>query len=278
MKQRRIVFSNRKGGCGKTASAVNVAAGLALVGKKVLLVDCDPQGHASVSLGFSPYEETINLYDLLNETNEINEAIKKTKWPEGLSFIPATGQLAAYELEHSQDQSKKGLLAKYLLSHEAAEFDYILMDPPPTVGLLNLMCMIAAKEALIPVQTHFLSMEGLAEMVRFIYQINATVNPDLRITGIIPTFYNRKFSLAKEVVKEIKKNFGEDMLLPAIRQSMSIAESPGFGDCIFKYAPGSNGAFDYARLVEKIDGGKLINPFNNKKKVVAKKKKKKKKK
>ncbi|MBF0495497.1 MAG: ParA family protein, partial [Deltaproteobacteria bacterium] len=145
--------------------------------------------------------------------------------------------------------------AKMLLTPKTAEFDYVIIDQPPTVGLLNLMSLISVREAIIPVQTTFLSMEGLAAMVRFIYQINATVNPDLKITGIIPTFYNRSTRLSHEVHLEMEKNFGKNLVLPPIRQNVSIAEAPGFGECIFKYASNSIGASDYRALVDVIDEG-----------------------
>ena len=262
MIQRRIVFANRKGGCGKTSSVVNVAAGLALADRKVLLIDCDSQSHASIHLGFSQYETEISLYDLLTDNIDcIDDVIYEAKWPKGLYIIPATGQLNALELEMSNNQNMKFSLAKKLMVKETSHFNYILFDTPPTVGLLNIMCLIAAKEAIIPVQTHFLSMEGLAEMVRYIYQINATVNAELKIAGIIPTFFNRKAGLSKEVVKEIKKNFGTDIVFPVVRHNNNIAEAPGFGQCIFKYAPHSIGAIDYTAIIERIDSNKLVNPL-----------------
>ncbi|MBF0226403.1 MAG: ParA family protein [Desulfobacterales bacterium] len=252
--QRRIAIANRKGGCGKTVSAVNISAGLCLKGKKVLLIDCDAQAHATISLGFSPYEIEKSLYDLFIGTyNDINEIIYEAAWPQGLFIAPATGQLAAFELESSSDLKARGLLAQHILSQEASKFDYIIFDPPPTVGLLMLMCLAAAKEVIIPVQTHFLNIEGLAEMVRFIYQINATINPDLRITGIIPTLYSQNTKLSKNVLDEIIKNFSEEMVFPPVRQNVAIAEAPAFGMSIFEYSPNSIGALDYNAVVDRID-------------------------
>jgi len=255
MKQRRMVFANRKGGCGKTTSAVNVAAGLALAGRKTLLVDCDAQCHASISLGFSPYAETPSLYDVLaDESAKLTDVILPVKWPEKLFIVPSSNQLAAYELEGKRDPKTRSRLANLFLTADMMSFDYIVIDPPPTVGLLFVKSLIASNEVIIPVQTHFLSLESLAEMVRLVYQVNATVNPSLRITGILPTFYSRQIRLAKNVIKDIKTNFGESMILPLIRHDFAIAEAPGFGNCIFKHAPGSQGALDYAAVVERIDG------------------------
>jgi len=255
MRQRRIVFANRKGGCGKTTSAVNVASGLALAGRKTVLIDCDSQCHASISLGLSPYAETPSLYDaLVNPQVNIADILIPASWPENLFIVPASNQLAAFELEGKRDAETRSRLAKTLMSKGMSQFDYMIIDPPPTVGLMFVKSLIASNEVVIPVQTHFLSMESLAEMVRLVYQVNATVNPDLRIVGILPTFYSRQIRLAKKVVDEVKKNFGESLLLPLIRHDFSIAEAPGFKNCIFKHAPDSLGAADYAAVVERLDG------------------------
>jgi len=255
MRQRRIVFANRKGGCGKTTSAVNVAAGLALAGRKTVLIDCDAQCHASISLGFSPYAEIPTLYDaLVDPQKTIQDILTPVNWPKNLFMVPASNQLAAFELEGKRDPETRSRLAKLLMSKGMHQFDYIVIDPPPTVGLLFVKSLIAANEVIIPVQTHFLSMESLAEMVRLVYQVNATVNPDLRIIGILPTFYSRQIRLANNVIQEVKKNFGQDMILPLIRHDFSVAEAPGFKHCIYKHAPESYGADDYATVVERLDG------------------------
>jgi chromosome partitioning protein len=268
-----MVFANRKGGCGKTTSAVNVAAGLALAGRKTLLVDCDSQCHASISLGLSPYAETPSLYDVLvDESAKLKDVILPISWPDKLFIVPSSNQLAAFELEGKRDPKTRSRLANLFITPDMMSFDYIVIDPPPTVGLLFVKSLIASTEVIIPVQTHFLSMESLAEMVRLVYQVNATVNPDLRIAGILPTFYSRQIRLAKNVIKEIKTNFGEDMILPLVRHDFAIAEAPGFGKCIFKHAPGSQGALDYASVVEKIDGHCKLE-FPGKKNLMIQKKK-----
>ncbi|MBF0101271.1 MAG: ParA family protein [Desulfobacterales bacterium] len=252
--QRRITFSNRKGGCGKTASAVNVAAALALLGRKVLLIDCDAQAHASISLGFFPYNTQKSLYDLLIGTySSVLNVVQQSNFIKNLFVLPATSQLAAFELEFAGHTEARFRLSQLLLAKDASEFDYILMDPPPTVGLLSLMTLVSAKEVVIPVQLHFLGMEGLAEMVRYVYQVNATINPDIRITGIIPTFYNQSTRLAKNILDEIEKTMGKDIVLPPIRQNVSIAEAPSFGKCVLEYAPKSIGSEDFKRLAQLLD-------------------------
>lgn len=253
--QRRIVFANRKGGSGKTVTSVNVAAGLALAGNRVLLVDCDPQAHSSLSLGLSPYTTRNTLYDLLaGSDSSLKPFIKPLESPSGLAVLPASGQLAAYELEHSHDPAARSRLATLLLStRETADFDYILLDVPPNVGLLTIMAMVLAREIIIPMQTHFLAMEGLAEMVRFVYQINATLNPDLVISGIVPTFYTHNTKLGRRVLQELEKNFGPEVILPPVRQNINLAEAPSFGQSIFAYAPSSHGAKDYQAIVARLE-------------------------
>lgn len=255
MTQRRIVCANRKGGSGKTVTAVNVAAGLSMAGRKVLLVDCDAQAHSSISLGFSPYNTENTLYDLLtSETPDVSTVIRRVAWPEGLFILPASGQLAAFEMGHARDAEARLLLATLLLTNkDILGFDYLILDAPPTVGLLTIMAMAVAREVVIPVQTHFLAMEGLAEMVRFVYQLNASVNQELRITGIIPTFYNQGTRLSRSVLAELKKNFAPDILFPPVRQNVHLAEAPSFGQSIFQYAPSSIGAADYRAVVQKLE-------------------------
>ncbi|MEW6218154.1 MAG: ParA family protein [Thermodesulfobacteriota bacterium] len=256
--QRRIVFANRKGGSGKTATAVNVAAGLSRLGHRVLLVDCDPQAHASLSLGWSPFGRHPTLYDLLTDPDlPLAQVLKPSaEAPQHLVILPASSQLAGLEVEGGSAPEWRSRLATLLMaSRETAAFDYLLLDVPPTVGLFTIMAMLVAREAVIPVQAHFLALEGLAEMVRFVYQINASVNPDLVISGILPTFYVGSTRLARKVVAELKANFGSGLVMPAIHQNVQLAEAPSFGQSIFRYAPRSAGARDYQAAVSWLATG-----------------------
>jgi len=247
---RSIVFANRKGGCGKTTTAVNVAHTLAMASNRVLLVDVDPQAHATLSIGMALGRDEPGISHCLNQWAEVEEVVKATR-VEGLYLIPSSRELTSYEIELSWRGGSEARLAEQL-SSLAGSFDYLLFDPPPTVGLLTVSCLVAAREVYIPMPMHFLAMEGLAEMMRLIYTVNATWSPNLRLKGIIPTFFNKNTRLAREILEDIAKNFGEEKLLPGIRTNVSLAEAPGHGKSVFEYAPQSAGAKDYRRLAAMI--------------------------
>ncbi len=249
---RFIVFANRKGGCGKTTTAVNVAHALAMRGKKVLLIDADPQAHATIALGVPPLSRKCHILHLLREGAPFSDAVFNTHIP-GVCLIPASRELGSFELDFSSRKGSESLLSECLYE-EAAAFDYLIFDPPPTVGLLTISTLVAAQEVFIPMQMHFLAMEGLAEMMQLIYTINATHNANLSLGAIIPTFFNKNTRLAREITEDIVKNFGAEKLLPGIRMNISLAEAPGHGKSIFEYAPQSSGAADYLEVANRIDG------------------------
>ena len=248
---RCIVFANQKGGCGKTTSAVNTAHCLAAKGRKVLLIDLDPQAHTSISLGKNPDILVHGIYDLLTGQAGLNRTINKTDI-KNLYIIPSSSDLTGFEIDFSTCKGSQNILSEKILSQDS-KFDYLIIDPPPAIGLLTVSALVAVKEVYIPMPMHFLAMEGLTEMIRLIYKVNALWNPELCMKGIIPTFYNKNTRLAKEITEEICKNFGQDRLLPGIRMNVSLAEAPGHGKTIIEYAPQSSGAKDYMTLAEKID-------------------------
>ena len=249
---RFIVFANRKGGCGKTTTAVNVAHALAMEGQKVLLIDADPQAHATIALGIPPLSRKCHILHLLREEAPFNDAVFQTHIP-GVCLIPASRELGSFELDFSSRTGSETLLSESLYE-DAPGFDYLIFDPPPTAGLLTVSTLVAAHEVFIPMQMHFLAMEGLAEIMHLIYTVNATHNANLQLSAIIPTFFNKKTRLAREITEDIVKNFGADKLLPGIRMNISLAEAPGHGKSIFEYAPQSCGAQDYLEVAHKIDG------------------------
>ncbi len=251
---RFIVVANRKGGCGKTTTVVNLSHALALKGKKILVVDLDPQAHSTLSLGVNPLSLSASISDVLINNMSAKEIILDTRI-KNISLIPSSRDLSSFEMEFSSIEGSETLLSERIYKN-IPYFDYIIFDPPPTIGLMTVSVLIAAKEAIIPVQMHYLAMEGLAEMMQFIYKINATYNSDLEMSGIIPTFYNKHTKLAKQIIAEINKNFGKEKLLPGIRSNITLAEAPGFGKTIFEYSPSSNGAKDYKKLADNIDNQK----------------------
>lgn len=280
---RYIVFANRKGGCGKTTTAVNIARIFSINRKKVLLVDLDPQAHATLSLSINPDPERPNIYHLLNKKASFSDVVQMV-CPESqtvinpqnfsknllstdsttadfknyessigrLYIIPSSRNLSVVETADPKFSADELYLAE-ILHANALEFDYVFIDPPPSVGILSVSALVAAKEAYIPMPMHFLAMEGLAEMTRLIYQINAAWNPELKLCGIIPTFYNKNTRITKEIASDIIKTFGADRLAPPIRQNVALAESPGHGCSIFEYAPDSIGADDYKTLAVFIE-------------------------
>ncbi len=248
---RSIVFANRKGGCGKTTTAVNVAHALVNRGRRVLLVDMDPQAHTTLSLGISPDSLPAGVYDLLSGNISHDRVVLQTHIP-CLFLIPSSRNLTRMEIEPASHQITETALAEHLTQHTRS-IDYVIIDLPPAVGMLSISALIAAREAYIPMPMHFLAMEGLAEMMRLIYMINARWNPKLRLQGIIPTFFNKNTRIAREICREIIQTFGKDKLMPGIRMNVSLAEAPGSGNTIFEYAPKSIGAMDYDLLADRIE-------------------------
>lgn len=247
---RTIAFSNIKGGSGKTTTTVNIAAALAHKGYKVLLLDTDPQGHASLSLGITPNNIRRDLFALLTEDIEPKSVMYNGFLP-NLKIIPATKRLVSFEKNYSRDKSARSRLAQKIVQ-EKKEFDYTILDTPPTISLLTFAALIASEEVIIPVQAHYLGMRGVFEMVRLLYKINQVYHTDLNLTGIIPTFYSEKMRLSKAVVTEIKRTLGEGIFLHPVRNNIALAEAPMFGKSIFQYNGKSIGAADYLKIADQI--------------------------
>lgn len=248
---RLIVFANRKGGCGKTTTAVNVAHALALQKRRVLLVDLDPQAHTTLSLGFSPDHKRPTVLDLIRGDASVAEIMLPTL-ADDLFLLPAARDLLSLETDSRHQSGLPTRLAEQLLTFPMG-MEYMIIDPPPSMGNLTVSALTAVREVYIPMPMHFLAMEGLAEMMRLIYMVNASWNADLRLGGIIPTFLNPHTRIAREISAEIQQNFGAAKLLPGIRQNITLAEAPGYGKSVLAYAPRSIGAEDYRVLAKVID-------------------------
>jgi len=253
---RTIALGNRKGGSGKTTSTVNLADGLAKNGQRVLVIDADSQAQATISCGILPFQLTASIYELLHmlaNKASIKEALTTIiiREQKGFDLLPARPDLSAFEIEAGNMHDGRSLLRELLLELDAV-YDYILLDLPPSIGLITVNGLVAADELIIPMEPSFLSMDGLAQMTSILYKINAELNPNLRLLGILPIKCDLRTNLARSVLEEIRKNFGEKRLLPPIRNDIKLAEAPSFGKTIFEYAPGCRGAEDYAQVVQLI--------------------------
>jgi len=251
-----IVIANRKGGSGKTTTSINLAAGLARRGYRVLVVDADSQAQATTSCGLIPSQLAHGSYELLHGVaagHPIADDLKTTiiQGEQSFDLIPARADLSALEIEVAHHENAQFLLRDLLLEAESL-YDYILIDSAPSLGLISVNGLVAAQWLIIPVEANFLSMDGLAQMIQILYRINLELNPELRLLGIVPVKCDLRTNLARSVLDEIKSNFGADKLLPPVRNDIKLAEAPSFGQTIFEYASSCRGASDYDALVTAV--------------------------
>lgn len=246
-----IAIANRKGGSGKTTTAVHVAAGIAEIGAKVLLVDADPQSHATLWFGMRDEQNrTPGLYTLLSD-DKVSPNSLTIKVSDRLDLLAGSSELTRYEAENSHRRGAAYELARRIAPF-IAPYDFVIFDTPPTVGLLMISVLTAVQWVFITLPMQFLAMEGLAEMVRLLYKINASGNKSLRLKGIIPVSYDRRLKVAESVKSEIRKVFGSKFLLTSVRASVKLTEAPGFKQTIFEYAGNSGAAEDYRLLSRQI--------------------------
>ncbi len=249
---RLIAFANRKGGSGKTTAAVHVAAGLADLDCRVLLIDVDPQAHAGLWFGISSRENRgRGLYRLLTAEEKSPLSLVAKTGRGNLDVLAGGPGLTEYEAENSHKRGAVYELAR-LIAPYFAHYDYLIFDTPPTVGLLMLSVLTATRWILLPLPMQFLAMEGLAEMVRLLYKINASGNKSLRLKGIIPVMYDKRLKISSNIQKEVARVFGDKILLPGVRPTVKLAEAPSFKQTVFEYAPACTAALDYRRLAKHI--------------------------
>ena len=245
-----IVFANEKGGIGKTTSAVNIAACIGKRGKKVLLVDSDPQGNATSGVGISKRTVKQGTYELLMGECTPDKAIIKTNF-DNLDLIGSNIALAnaAYQLVSEENYN---FLLKNALNQISDQYDYIIVDCPPSLGILTVNALTAADGVIIPMNCEFYSLEGLSQMMLSIRQTKKSLNPQLEITGIIITMFDRRLNLTKQVLDELKKYYHDKLLEPYVTRNVRLTEAPSFGEPIIYFDKSSKGAVAYDKLAIEI--------------------------
>lgn len=245
---RVMTIANQKGGVGKTTSAVNLAAGLSLHGLGVLVIDLDPQGNASTALGIDHRKPGIaSVYEMLLDDVPLRDAIQRSPFNEQLFCVPSTLDLAGAEIELVSVVARESRLRNALDPALLAELqiDYVLIDCPPSLGLLTVNAMVAAEEVLIPIQCEYYALEGVGQLLRNIELVQAHLNKELHVSTILLTMYDGRTKLADQVAVEVRNHFGDKVLSTIIPRSVKVSEAPGYGMTIIEYDPGSRGAMSY---------------------------------
>jgi len=256
---RRIALINQKGGVGKTTTTVNLGAALAAENKRVVLIDLDPQANLTLHLDLSVGPEEASIYSVLLGNGTISEALRESTTP-GLQVVPASIDLSGAELELASALGRESLLRDALDRWEqdcvqekgTPPADYVLLDCPPSLGLLSVNGMVAAREVLLALQTEFFALQGMSKLVEVIQLLQRRLNPELRIGGILPCLYDSRLKLAREVLGEIRKYFPGQVFRHPIGKNVKLAEAPSYGQTIFQYAPESAGAADYRALALEV--------------------------
>lgn len=242
-----IAVLNQKGGVGKTTSTINIAAYLSKLGKSVLVVDLDPQGNATSGLGL-PKNLDSTTYDMLMHNVLLGQIVKEAD--SGIEIIPANADLAGAEVE-LVNQTDRELRLKNALVH--ASHDYVLIDCPPSLGLLSINALAAADSVLIPVQAEYYALEGLTQLLNTIQRVREGINPSLQLLGVVVTMYDSRTSLSDSVYKELQKHFGQKLFKTVIPRNVRLAEAPSHGKTILDHDKWSRGARAYKALAKEID-------------------------
>ena len=245
-----IAIANQKGGVGKTTTAINLAASLALEARRTLLVDIDPQGNSTTGLGVDRSQVAASLYHVLDGTRFVGEAMCQTEVPE-LLMIPATKDLVGAEVELVNTERREYRL-KDALASVVAQYDYVLLDCPPSLGLLTLNALTAADSLLIPIQSEYYALEGLSAILETMNLVQKGLNPALHLEGIVITMFDSRNRLSHQVVEEIRAHFPDKMFNAIVRRNVRLSESPSYGKPICLYDPTSTGALDYRELAKEL--------------------------
>ncbi|MHC4410566.1 MAG: ParA family protein [Planctomycetota bacterium] len=251
---RVIAVFNHKGGVGKTTTVANLGAALARKGRKVLLLDCDPQANLTVHFGVDLEDPGNTLYEVLTQDVAMVDAVRPTE-EENIRLLPSSLDLAGADIELATAMGRERIireaLERYLQIHR--DLDYVLFDCPPSIGLLTVNTLTATDEVFVPLQTEFLALRGVGKLVEVVEKVRRRLNPNVRITGILPTLARTGTLLAREVQEEITRHFGDRVFRSRIRSNVTLAEAPSHGKSIFAYAPSCAGAQDYRALAEEVE-------------------------
>lgn len=247
---RTIVFSNQKGGVGKTTTCVNLAAYVAEKGKKVLIIDMDPQGNASSALGFFERNDGKSVYEVLCGNTDAKDAVKKTE-VEGLDIITSSSDLAGAELELAQVMIGRERVLEEKTEEVKKDYDFVFIDCPPSLGLLTVNSLAASDGVIVPIQCEYFALEGLSQMMNTIKLVKKFLNPDIEVQGVVITLYDSRAKLAKGVIAEIDKVFGDKVYDTKIPRNVRLAEAPSYGKPVSKYDSKCAGAVAYGKLAEE---------------------------
>ena len=245
-----IAIANQKGGVGKTTTSINLASSLGVLEKKVLLIDADPQANATSGLGLNVEDIELGTYQVLEHTISAKDTILKTSSP-NVDLIPAHIDLVAIEIELVDKQEREYMLQKALIDIKD-DYDYILIDCAPSLGLITLNSLVAADSVIIPIQCEYFALEGLGKLLNTIKSVQKIHNPDLDIEGLLLTMFDSRLRLSNQVVEEVKKHFSSMVFETIVHRNIRLSEAPSYGESIISYDATSKGAVNYLNLANEI--------------------------